>query len=612
MMTFLESKDQPKICPKTGKIIRPGRKFRLPWWLFPLTGLAALIWFLVRVIPKPSRAAYPCQRVAFPLASGFIIWLLGLAGAAAAFHKAKRHLRRSRYVLAAICIVISVASIYVTLSYTSQDNALAATPPLRTPQPVNAPIGTAKGIYPGRVAWIHDPNATTWGGTSDGYWWEPNHTSQAVVNEMVSKSLRAITGESTDYAAWDAIFRYFNQQQGKGDVGYQPGEKIIIKVNFVGLINVWGGKAYTYKSNYMDTSPQVIHAILDQLVNVVGVDDNNITVGDTLCTFIDSFYNYLHPDFPDVNYLDNRGTNGRFKDSTSSTSLYWSDPCTAHFSGVTQSDYVPNKFKDASYLINIGNLKGHYDQAGITICAKNHYGSLCRRPDGQGGYYNLHATQIYAVAGMGNYRNLVDLMGHPQIGGKTLLYLIDGLYAGRHQNGNIPIKWLTVPFNNDWSSSLFASQDPVAIDSVGLDFLLKEWPTENNGPAGDGADDYLHEAASVPNPPSDVNYDPNHDGGLTESLGVHEHWNDATNKQYTRNLLTGDGIELVTAPRSWTDLDGDRCVTFADFAIFANAWHSRPGDSNWDPNCDISIPSDGVIDELDLAVLFAKWPLITE
>jgi hypothetical protein len=605
MMTILKSKDQPKICPKTGKIIRPGRKFRLPWWLFPLTGLAALIWFLVRVIPKPSRAAYPCQRVAFPLASGLIIWLLGLAGSAAAYHKAKRALARARYVVAAICIIASITSIYLAMSFSSQDKALAAPPP-RVPQPANAPIGAAKGIYPGRVAWIHDPNATTWGGTSDGYWWEPNHTSQAVVNEMVSKSLRTMTGESTDYAAWDAIFRYFNQQHGKGDVGYQPGEGIIIKVNFVGFFYSSTGGNYAYHSNYANNSPQIMHAIFDQLVNVVGVNDADITIGDTLGTFVNDFYNMLHPDFPDVNYLDYYGTSGRVKAAPSTTRVYWSDPNSA---GKT-NDYVPNYFRNASYLINFATLKGHYNQACITVCGKNHFGSLNRVPT-QSGYYDLHSEQVWATPGIGHYRNLVDLMGHPHIGGKTLLYLIDGLYAGKHMVLNYPIKWLTAPFNNDWPSSIFASQDPVAIDSVTYDFLYNEWP-EASGPAGDGADDYLHEAAQAPDPCSGTFYDPDGDGNELASQGVHEHWNNATDKQYTRNLLTGDGIELITAPRSGTDLDGDWCVTFADFAIFADAWRSRPGDTNWDPSCDISIPSDGVIDELDLAVLFAQWPLITE
>lgn len=42
-----------------------------------LIGLIALVWFLLRVIPKPQRASYPCQRAAFPLATGFVIWITG-------------------------------------------------------------------------------------------------------------------------------------------------------------------------------------------------------------------------------------------------------------------------------------------------------------------------------------------------------------------------------------------------------------------------------------------------------------------------------------------------------------------------------------------------------
>ena len=48
---------------------------RLNQVYFILIGIVSLLWFLVRVIPKPSRAAYPCQKVAFPIASGFIIWI---------------------------------------------------------------------------------------------------------------------------------------------------------------------------------------------------------------------------------------------------------------------------------------------------------------------------------------------------------------------------------------------------------------------------------------------------------------------------------------------------------------------------------------------------------
>lgn len=48
--------------------------------LFFVTGLAATAWFLVRVIPKPSRAAYPCMRAAAPWMSSFVLYILSLVG----------------------------------------------------------------------------------------------------------------------------------------------------------------------------------------------------------------------------------------------------------------------------------------------------------------------------------------------------------------------------------------------------------------------------------------------------------------------------------------------------------------------------------------------------
>jgi hypothetical protein len=58
-------------------------------------------------------------------------------------------------------------------------------------------------------------------------------------------------------------------------------------------------------------------------------------------------------------------------------------------------------------------------------------------------------------------------------------------------------------------------------------------------------DNYLHEAALADRPPSGIRYDPEGDGTPLESLGVHEHWNNPQEKQYSRNLGTGEGIELI-------------------------------------------------------------------
>ncbi len=408
-------------------------------------------------------------------------------------------------------------------------------------QPANQPVGVAQGINPGRVVWVHDPDATDWKGPGDGHWWEANHTSQAAVGQMVSRAIQDLTGEGSNAAAWDKLFKYINKKRGKGDVGYKPGEKVVIKVNFVGFIWRGGGvnpDNYNLESqrDYMNTSPQMILALLRQLVETVGVKQSDISLCDSLAYFANEYYDILHKEFPGVQYMDYAGKFGRIQMKPSSVPLYWS--CRPE--GCLQ-DYVPASFAEAEYLINLANLKAHTG-AGVTLCAKNHYGSLVRWP-AQKSYYDMHASGF--SGGTGKYRSLVDLMGHTHIGGKTVLYLIDGLYSGVHPIDKAPRKWSSSPFNGDWTSSLFASQDPVAIDSVGFDFLYVEYSDYSRK---EGVDDYLREAASADNPPSGTFYDPDHPNNVKRlpSLGVHEHWNNLSEKKYSRNLKTGGGIELVT------------------------------------------------------------------
>ena len=521
---------------KTSRHDRNGGKYRWVRYALPIAGLMSLIWFLVRVIPKPSRATYPCQRMAFPIASGFVAWLLGLGAWGLAFRKASRTFARRRYVLAALCAGLSVGILWVTISATSEESTLAE------PQAANAPIGTARGVNPGRVVWVHDPDATDWDGPGDGHLWEAAHTDQKACDEMMSSALRSLTGEQTDAEAWDALFRYYNRNRGKGDVGYKRGEKITIKVNFVGFIRTLGAvDSQTYDLekwvDYMNTSPQMIAALLRQLTEVVGAKQSDVSVGDSLAHFANEYRDILRKDFPNVVYLDCQGTAGRTKMDLSKVPLHWS--CNPNS---RNQDYVPKAFAEAEYLVNMANLKAH-PGAGVTLCAKNHYGSLLRLPPAKG-YYDMHKSGF--SKGSGEYRCLVDLTGHSHIGGKTVLYLIDGLYGGVHFTEQVPRRFKSAPFNDDWTSSLFASQDPVAIDSVGVDFLQAEDAISKHS-CRPGTDDYLHEAALAENPPSGTFYDPDHSGNVKRlaSLGVHEHWNNPTDKKYSRNLGTGKGIELV-------------------------------------------------------------------
>ena len=94
---------------------------------FLLMSAAAVAWFLVRVIPKPIRATYPCQRAAFPLATTFVIWLLGLKTGLVAWLNLKKRLGGFRPVLGAAGILCLLALTALT-ARTPPSNASAFLP----------------------------------------------------------------------------------------------------------------------------------------------------------------------------------------------------------------------------------------------------------------------------------------------------------------------------------------------------------------------------------------------------------------------------------------------------------------------------------------------------
>lgn len=520
-------------------------RFRL---VHAIVGLAALAWFLLRVIPKPSRAAYPCQRVAFPLASSFVLWVAGVAGALFAFRRARALLDRDRHVIAAACALAGVVLAVVWGLSLPREQAFGAWTPA---DPPNSPIGVPRGIRPGRVVWAHDPEATSWDGSS-GNWWSASSTDRDLVDRMMSRAVRALAGEETDAAAWDAIFRHFNRTRVGGDgpgpdVGYASGEGLAIKVN----MNVAASYAAT---NAPIVSPQALGALLAQLVREAGIPESAISVYDASRCLSDPLYDPCHAEFPAVRFVDNRGLDGRERVARDpDVPVFYSGPG-AGASGTTR---LPSCVVDAKYLINLALLRGH-TLAGVTLCGKNHFGSVWR-PDTatDGGWKpdNLHGP-VSKNLPMGSYSCLVDLMGHESLGGKTLLYMIDALYAAVTQGSASPARWTSSPFDGDWTSSLFLSQDGVAIDSVALDFCRAE-PILASAVSGTGVDNYLHEAALADDPPSGTSYDPEGDGSRLPSQGVHEHWDDPETRRYSRNLGTGVGIELVRISSGTPFIRGD-------------------------------------------------------
>jgi len=406
-------------------------------------------------------------------------------------------------------------------------------------EPPNEPIGEAQGILPGRVVWIHDPEVAQWDGDkATGGWFENRFTNAALAESMLSRTLRLVTGATTDADAWAALFRHYNQTHGRGTVGYRPGEKVAVKLN---LNCSTSRQAETKHGSY--NTPQLTMALLRQLVRQAGVRESDLVVYDASRFVNDSIFLPAHAEFPGIRFEDRDGGDGRFAvQPDRNVALHFGDPSTPDH-GKT---FLPACVTGATYLVNASVFKGH-SLAAVTLATKNHFGSVFRDDPGPRDPHkgwnpsHMHESIMVRKRPMGTYNALVDLLAHKDLGGKTIFYLIDAFYATPHQSV-LPEKWQSSPFDGHWTSSVFASQDPVALESVAVDFFAAEATAKLTIGA---VDNYLHEAALAHQPPSGIRYDPAGDGTPPRSLGVHEHWNRSDRKQYSRNLGTGMGIELV-------------------------------------------------------------------
>lgn len=76
---------------------------------------------------------------------------------------------------------------------------------------------------------------------------------------------------------------------------------------------------------------------------------------------------------------------------------------------------------------------------------------------------------------------------------------------------------------------------------------------------------------------------------------------------YEYSNTVAAGLVISQNPVGGMTVSVGSSVDLVDFAIFASAWLTEDGDTEWNPDCDISDPIDGIIDELDLAVLVDNW-----
>ena len=531
-----------------------------------IIGLCALIWFLIRVIPKPARASYPCQRAAFPIATSFVLWVVSsVSGVFVSLRKFCQLNRRAWRIGAALVLAGILLGFLCTRGkgisasdFTAHYNY--------APQQRNCPIGIARGIFPGRVVWARDPQATKWSGhiqSTTDQWWMDSNTDQSRVDTMLSTILQSLTGTETDQAAWSKIFAYYNQRaRGLDNRDYQPGEIVAIKINL-------NNSSPTGSGNFVNVSPQVALAMVRQLVHRANVRESDILMYDARRDIYPAVLMKIWSEFKDVRFVQQDPADPKqpvhpiYGDYRKLEAADWVDGVTYSANEYHEAKLIPKQLLGATYLVNVALLKAHSypyasqeggdeGQTGVTLTGKNHFGSIKGTPE-------LHEAINTNQNGTPHaYSPIVDLAASPNLGSKTILYLLDGLYcARRHQS--FPIHFPNPPFNNrvtpyenpEWPSSLLGSLDGVALDSVGLDILYsqsKNNEDDNHHPRiliRENADDYLQEEATPDHPPSGTPYRQN--GRPVSSLGVFEHWDSDATRQYSRNKdpKNGKGIELV-------------------------------------------------------------------
>jgi hypothetical protein len=350
-------------------------------------------------------------------------------------------------------------------------------PPTATPVPPTAvptPVPTQGATIPpppnsGRVVHVRKANATSWNGSGSTSYF--NFVNQAYVDAMAQEGLAQLTGQSTWTGIWASLFGRVSAG------GYQPGQKIAIKVNF----NTSGlDEAYnncTQHDNRIDALPHPVLALIKGMV-AAGVQPGDIycydatgKVGYPVVGRIipDYFRSPITAAFPGVHYV------GCPTCGVSQASHGKHSSLTVNFTGAgagLTARTLADILYDATYLINMPILKQHGGDGAIpiTLGFKNHCGSINYVYDS--GSNNLHSffdvTQgIYNQ----NYNPLVEIYQNSNIKNKTILTVGDGLF-GSIAYHNTAASWQV--FGNQAANSLFFSIDPVAIDCVMADILKAE------------------------------------------------------------------------------------------------------------------------------------------
>ncbi len=418
--------------------------------IFFLTGLASLIWFLIRVVPRPSRAAYPCQRVVFPVATAFVIWLSGILVSSFIYVKAKMSWRNSKYLAAG---VLGFLALFVFA------------------------FGTTPFRYSPAMAVVYDIKAGLFGspvpaqrsiGINDGQTVEPS----AVVGAVRSSQARA---EDIEFDEILSMVREAVARAGGLEGVVSDGDTVVLKPNLISFKDFSAAEEILVPEvNGIATDYRVIQAVVDVVREVnptgkiylmegsgVGITSANmaIVMWDQV-TGLDSL-------------LCLEDVSGDWWDTTSvylqGVSL---PPGKALYNGANNRYWLNKLYYDADVLISLPVLKNH-QSTGTTGGVKNvGIGATPPKIYGLGPQYQYPYERSLRIdhGFYGSPRTNLHNWIHDFYMCRPVDFVImDGLQG--IENGPLCHEYLngTPDITEDQMNMrlIMASRDPIAIDAIG-------------------------------------------------------------------------------------------------------------------------------------------------
>lgn len=392
----------------------------------------SVFWFALRVIPKPSRILYPCQRTTLTL----IFAKLGI-GVGATCLTLTKFAKQKLVKLLIIAVLLTHLCLPFVIGGYYQIRYL-----IISHGRIQCEISNNKVIR------VRSNDAANWD-FSTGYYWE--YVNQSAVNRMVEEGVKAFTNTSNEQTAWQIILS-----------NYTSGDTVGIKIN--------GNDFWNSRLDEINTLPQVINAVVKGLKSI-GVPESDIWVIEPSDGrnryFYDYYYDTINALYPDVSLLDNDDVSfGTYPE------LRVSFP-------YTSDHYITDQMYEIDHLIMIPIVKAITPIWGVTGAIKIMQGNIESPGD-------FHGTLARTSADNPN----VLMYQNPHVIGKVRLIVGDGLFGtwtGIHFDGHwggidtlvspnhrddVPNAWIT--FGNGAPNVLFFGIDPVAIDCVMYDHLLNE------------------------------------------------------------------------------------------------------------------------------------------